>query len=124
MQIAVWSDIGVPQIFFGVHLRRSNCILFSMAFDSIPENLDLGYCSQKQYVEMHFILAEANRFGRDYTCKKLWCRLVFKLFVPFKFLLFVASRASWLVAEDVLSSCCCFIGFNLLIWSRLFGVRV
>ena len=27
-------------------------------------------------------------------------------------------------AEVVLSNCYCFIGFNLLIWSRSFGVRV
>ena len=32
VQIAVWSDIGVPQIFFGVHLWRTNCILSSMAY--------------------------------------------------------------------------------------------
>ena len=40
------------------------------------------------------------------------------------FLLFVASKGWWLEVEVVLSNFCCFIGFNLLIWSHSFGVSV
>ena len=48
----------------------------------------------------------------------------FQFICPFIFLLSVASKSWWLGAEVVLFNWYCFIGFNLLIWSRSFGVRV